>query len=249
LLDGVAHHLSGRPDMARAPLEDAGRGGASAAPSIQVLCLAQLGLIALDEGDLDEAAVLAGRARSQVSAAGLEHYPSAALAFAISALVRAQRGLGEEARGDLRWSRRLLALLVDFMPWYEIETRIVLARAALCLGDLAAARTLTAEASGRLREAGDATRLRGWLEETRAEIEAATLSAGEGCELTKAEARVLQLLPTHLSVPAIANRLYVSPNTVKTHVRAVYRKLDASSRAEAVAHASAAGLLDDAQAA
>jgi DNA-binding CsgD family transcriptional regulator len=32
-------------------------------------------------------------------------------------------------------------------------------------------------------------------------------------------------------------------------VRAVYRKLDASSRAEAVAHASAAGLLDDAQAA
>ena len=60
---------------------------------------------------------------------------------------------------------------------------------------------------------------------------------------------MLQLLPTHLSVPAIASRLYVSPNTVKTHVRAVYRKLDASSRAEAVAHASAAGLLDDAQAA
>lgn len=43
--------------------------------------------------------------------------------------------------------------------------------------------------------------------------------------------------------------LYVSPNTVKTHARAVYRKLDASSRGEAVAHASAAGPLDDVQAA
>jgi DNA-binding NarL/FixJ family response regulator len=42
----------------------------------------------------------------------------------------------------------------------------------------------------------------------------------------------------------IAKRLYVSPNTVKTHVRAVYRKLDASSRAEAVTLALDAGLLD-----
>ena len=249
LLEGVAHHLAGRPAQARAPLEEAGRGGGSAAPSIQVLCLAQLGLVALDDGNWDEAAVLAGRARSQMSASGLGRYPPAALVFAVSALVRAQRGLGEEARGDLRQSRRLLASLVGFMPWYEIETRIVLARAALCLGELGTARTLAAEARGRLREAPDATRLRAWLDETRAEIDAATLSAGEGCALTKAEVRVLQLLPTHLSVPAIADRLYVSPNTVKTHVRAVYRKLDASSRAEAVAHASAAGLLDDAQAA
>ena len=55
---------------------------------------------------------------------------------------------------------------------------------------------------------------------------------------------MLRLLPTHLSFPAIAKRLYVSPNTVKTHVRAVYRKLDASSRAEAVTLALDAGLLD-----
>jgi LuxR family transcriptional regulator, maltose regulon positive regulatory protein len=249
LFQGVAHHLTGRLADARRALEDGGRGGAAAAPSMQSLCLAQLYLLALDDGTWDEAAVLAGRARSQVKSSGLEHYPSCALVFAVSALDRAQRGLGQEARGDLLWSRRLLALLVDFLPWYEIETRIVLARAALCLGDLAAARTLANEASGRLREAPDATTLRTWLEQARAELDAATLAAGERCALTKAEVRVLQLLPTHLSVPAIASRLYVSPNTVKTHVRAVYRKLDASSRAEAVAHASAAGLLDDARAA
>jgi LuxR family maltose regulon positive regulatory protein len=52
------------------------------------------------------------------------------------------------------------------------------------------------------------------------------------------------MLPTHLSFPAIAKQLFVSTNTVKTHVRALYRKLDASSRSEAVSHAAAAGLLD-----
>ena len=55
---------------------------------------------------------------------------------------------------------------------------------------------------------------------------------------------MLGCFPTHLSFREIAERLYVSPNTVKTHVRAVYRKLDASSRAEAVTLALDAGLLD-----
>ena len=57
---------------------------------------------------------------------------------------------------------------------------------------------------------------------------------------------MLQFLPTHLSFPDIAERLYVSANTVKTHARSVYRKLDASSRGEAVARARHAGLLDQA---
>jgi LuxR family maltose regulon positive regulatory protein len=55
---------------------------------------------------------------------------------------------------------------------------------------------------------------------------------------------VLQFLPSHLSIREIAERLYVSPNTVKTHARALYRKLDASSRAEAVVRADETGLLD-----
>jgi len=42
----------------------------------------------------------------------------------------------------------------------------------------------------------------------------------------------------------VAEQLYVSANTVKTHARAVYRKLDASSRGEAVLRAREAGLLD-----
>jgi LuxR family maltose regulon positive regulatory protein len=62
--------------------------------------------------------------------------------------------------------------------------------------------------------------------------------------LTPAELQVLQFLPTYLSFREIAERLCVSTNTVKTHARAVYRKLDVSSRAEAVERARQAGLLD-----
>ena len=80
--------------------------------------------------------VLAGRARSQVRSPASSTTRPPRWSFAVSALDRAQRGVRGEARCDLLWSRRLLRLLVDFLPWYEIETRIVLARAALCLGDL-----------------------------------------------------------------------------------------------------------------
>jgi LuxR family maltose regulon positive regulatory protein len=64
-------------------------------------------------------------------------------------------------------------------------------------------------------------------------------------DLTTAELRILQFLPTHLSFPQIATKVYVSPNTVKTQAQAIYRKLDASSRREAVDRARSAGLLSD----
>lgn len=249
LLEGVAYHLTGRRQAARVPLEEGGRGGAAVAPNIQALCLAQLALLVAQDEDWEKATVLISRARKQVRACGLDRYPTMSLVFAVSGLVRAQRGMVDEARGDLVSSTRLLGELGDFAAWYEAETRITMARTALRLGDVTAARSLLSEASHALREASDSTALRAWLEEMRVQLDAATRSAGETCALTTAELRVLQLLPTHLSYPAMAQRLYVSPNTVKTHVRAVYRKLDASSRGEAVAHAFAAGLLDDVQAA
>jgi LuxR family transcriptional regulator, maltose regulon positive regulatory protein len=249
LLEGVSHLLTGHRGDARLQLEEGGRGGASAAPNIQALCLAQLALLALDDEDWDEAAIVTARARSQVKASGLGDYPTMSLVFAVSGLVRARRGMVEEAREDVLSSTRLLGQLVDFAPWYEAETRIVLARALLRLGDVAAARTLMTTAAHILRDIPESTTLRTWLEETRAHLDAATRSASENWALTPAELRVLQLLPTHLSLAAIARRLYVSPNTVKTHAQAVYRKLDASSRGEAVGHAYAAGLLHDVEAA
>jgi len=61
--------------------------------------------------------------------------------------------------------------------------------------------------------------------------------------LSKSEIRVLRYLPTHLSAPEIAGELSVSPSTVKTHLRNLYAKLGAHSRAGAVESARALGLL------
>ena len=61
--------------------------------------------------------------------------------------------------------------------------------------------------------------------------------------LSKSEIRVLRYLPTHLSAPEIARELSVSTSTVKTHMRNLYTKLGAHSRAEAVESARALGLL------
>ena len=62
-------------------------------------------------------------------------------------------------------------------------------------------------------------------------------------ELTERELVVLRLLATTLSQREIAQELYVSVNTVRTHIQGVYRKLGAASREEAVAAARDHGLL------
>ena len=61
--------------------------------------------------------------------------------------------------------------------------------------------------------------------------------------LSGSEVRVLRYLPTNLSGPEIAGELYVSHNTVRTHISHLYAKLGAHSRAEAVNRARALGLL------
>jgi ATP/maltotriose-dependent transcriptional regulator MalT len=60
--------------------------------------------------------------------------------------------------------------------------------------------------------------------------------------LTPAELRVLELLPTS-TCPQMAATLYVSPHTVKTHLRAIYHKLGVASRSEAIGRAADLRLL------
>jgi LuxR family maltose regulon positive regulatory protein len=62
-------------------------------------------------------------------------------------------------------------------------------------------------------------------------------------ELSAAELRVVRYLPTNLKTTEIAAELFVSSNTVRTHVTHIYRKLGAHSRSEAVARARELGLL------
>ncbi len=62
-------------------------------------------------------------------------------------------------------------------------------------------------------------------------------------ELSPSELRVLRYLPTNLSRPEIAGELSVSVNTVNTHIRSIYAKLQASDRSAAVQRARALRLL------
>jgi LuxR family maltose regulon positive regulatory protein len=55
--------------------------------------------------------------------------------------------------------------------------------------------------------------------------------------LSPSELRVLRYLPTNMTRPEIARELYVSINTVNTHIRNIYSKLDARSRSSAVQRA------------
>lgn len=72
------------------------------------------------------------------------------------------------------------------------------------------------------------------------EVESTTKRVGE--PLTRRELVVLAELDEHTTLEEIANRLFVTRNTVKSQVRSVYKKLGVSNRAEAVAQARALGL-------
>ena len=62
-------------------------------------------------------------------------------------------------------------------------------------------------------------------------------------ELSPGELRVLRYLPTNLSRPEIAGELSVSVNTVSTHVRSIYAKLQVRDRSSAVQRARELRLL------
>jgi LuxR family maltose regulon positive regulatory protein len=155
------------------------------------------------------------------------------------------------------------AALDDLTPGEALVHQVLLASTAIDRGDPAAAGLL----GGVLRTARDqgllnsvittAPQLTGYLVEHAAELRpdpfvgqlvAAALelraaqpgpapSARVLAEpLTPAEQRILTLLPTSTYLQ-IANTLYISRNTVKTHLRSVYQKLGVASRSEALQRA------------
>jgi LuxR family maltose regulon positive regulatory protein len=245
LLEGMALRLQNDAAGAGRRLEEGARRGVAVAPAMQVLCLTQLALLAIDEGDWDAAEARIAIARAQVDRVGLTDFPMAALVFAVSAAVSAHLSRPDAAERDARQADRLLDGLAGFIPWYNAQCRIALAWAAVRVSDTGRAQKLLAEAARDLRDLPDDSAAHTSLKACREQAEVASAARPADAEqLTTAELRVLHFLPTHLSFPEIADQLYVSRNTVKTHVRAVYRKLTASSRSEAVEHARDAGLID-----
>jgi LuxR family transcriptional regulator, maltose regulon positive regulatory protein len=246
LVAGVARHLAGDHASAARKLEEGAATGAATVPGIASLCLAQLAMLAIEQDDWETAAEVADRGLAVAGSPGLVASPISALVFAAAAATEAHRGHVDAAKRDLRHGTELLAALGDFIPWYGAETRIMLARAAVGLADTVRARTLLAEASRLARRTCGAVIFQHCFEQAWAQIDTlaeATLAGPSS--LTIAELRILRFLPSHRSFREIAERLDVSVNTVKTQAHAIYRKLDAASRSEAVARASRAGLLGD----
>ena len=63
--------------------------------------------------------------------------------------------------------------------------------------------------------------------------------------LSERELEVLQFMALGLTNPEIAERLYLSPNTLKAHAQNIYQKLDVHSRVQAVNRGRELGLLTD----
>ena len=237
LLAGVAAQLAGESGVVE--LEDGARRAAVKAPNLHALCLTQLAVDGLEQDDWDEAVELSTRARAQVDRHALGEDATMAIVFAVSAVVRGHGWRIDDARADAAQAARLRERLTDFPAWFEIELDVMLTRAALRLSDVNAARAALARAARRLRRVTDAPVLARWVRELADQFDA----GGEAPQLTPAELRILRFLPTHLSFREIAERTFVSANTVKTQAGTAYRKLDVSSRSEAVARATQLGLL------
>jgi LuxR family maltose regulon positive regulatory protein len=177
------------------------------------------------------------------------------------------------ARIDLARGRRDLALVVleglrssELSLAAEVSARVLTARAffphhvSAAVAELHEAVTL-ARPEGFVRtfvdEGAEVPQLLRRLAASDPSAYVATLiAAGEGSArstpapspqlfepLSEREQDVLRYLPTRLNNQEVAGELYVSLNTVKTHLKSIYRKLDADSRSEAVLKARALHLL------
>ena len=238
---GIAHALSGADDVAVKELDLAARLGRQVQlPVPAVGALAELSLLAAEREDWPGAEENAGQAVDLIKTAGMDEHLFSILGFVAAARVAAHQGNQVAARRHAGTVLRMYATPSPAaIPWLSAQVAIALAETFLDLGDFAAARLRTEEARGHL--AGLLTE--GVLREQLQRISAGLSRQGghvrvpSAMALTTAEMRVLQLLPTHLSLGEIGDELHTSRNTVKTHVAAVYRKLQCTTRTEAVAQA------------
>ena len=131
------------------------------------------------------------------------------------------------------------------IPWLGVQVRLELARVLLALSDLAGARTVLTEAREILTPLPDLGNLADEMTETASRLDRLRSGATPGpYSLTTEELRMLAYLPTPFSFREVVDRVFLSPNTVKTHAVSIYRKLGVSLRTEAVVRARKIGLLE-----
>jgi LuxR family maltose regulon positive regulatory protein len=240
---GHALYLAGQPAEARPQLEElVRRVPAAAQPVAVVVALTVLSLLAGDQDDDHTALALARRAAATADTQGLSTEPMCGIAYA--ALGRALARQGELAEAEEQLQRALAPVGIDSMLVQRAFALLLLAPVRRGRGDLAGARALVEQARELIEQAADPGFLFALLKQAEQALATLPRQRVDVAEpLTERELAVLRLLATRLSNREIGRELYVSVNTVRTHVQAVYRKLEASTRAEAVARARQLGLL------
>jgi LuxR family maltose regulon positive regulatory protein len=247
LMRVIVAWLSGRPDEALALAADVAAGAAArgAMPGYAMATGIESSL-ALRAGQGRRARAVVEAAIGKIAATGMSEYVLAAPLYAVAARVALINGNPDEARAHLARVHRSRPHLTDSAPWLSVPARLDAIEALIALRDIAPARTL-------MREVEDILRVRPHLGTITDDVRAAqerlvaiTEAGGGHWTLTAAELRVLQYLPTHLTFGEIAERLYVSPHTVKSQAVAIYSKLGVSARRAAIEKSVEVGLLDGA---
>jgi DNA-binding NarL/FixJ family response regulator len=115
---------------------------------------------------------------------------------------------------------------------------MVMSKVAVQAGEIPMAQELLSDLTARMSRFPDGmTAMRGRLAVIQAALRDSIAAGAHEEELTARELEVLLLLQGSMTVREIASALYLSSNTVKTHIQILYRKLGAHSRDEAVLYA------------
>jgi len=242
VLLGAAETMLGHTEAAEVALREA-IVGTETRIVVHTTAAAELALVLATRGDWDEAAETAFRARTMLG--DRSALPATALVLAVSSLAHAKGGAADLAAADHQLARSHIARYARIAPWLNVLTRLALARSSAMRGRTVEATTLLDETQRLIISLPDAVGIAAQVADVRLSLGMSGQSSGGfgPAALTTAELRVLQYLPTHLTVGEIAERLYLSRNTVKTHTITIYRKLGTSARGGAVEIARAAGLL------
>ena len=240
-----ARLTSGDQEGAHAALDDAVAASRPERNGLTHCILGHRALVAVDQQDWTAAAGFAEEARAIGAARQVEGYIASVPARIADIRIAVQRGDIGLARQQLARAMNLRPVMTADAPAVAVVCLLGLARAHLAVGDPAGARTLLAQAGGVIRLRPDLGVLPGEVASLRAMIAGLPRGlAGGASTLTASELRVLALLPYYLSFKEIGQRLGVKATTVKTHALAIYGKLGASTRSEAVDLAVEAGLLE-----
>jgi LuxR family transcriptional regulator, maltose regulon positive regulatory protein len=243
---GVGELGSTGTDQADATFEAAVRSAQKAgiAQGTAAAALVYRAVIAMGRGDWDAASRFVAEARAEVDAGRVGEQVPGVLTDAVDARVAIHRGDPESARAHLAHAQRLRPLLTRALPWVAVRARLDLAHAHLALADAPGARTLLAEIRDVLARRPRLGALVDEVATIQRQVDTMRGDVIGASTLTTAELRLLPLLTTHLSFREIGTQLFVSHNTVKTQAISIYRKLDASSRSEAIERAVQVGLLE-----